>query len=60
MQELMEVRLKDEIIHVNSDWMESNVSGDYLYEGRHAQHKLPLISISRGFVGRADILITSG
>lgn len=26
MQELMEVRLKDEIIHMNNDWMDSNVS----------------------------------
>lgn len=25
MQEMMEVRLKDEIVHVNNDWMEGNV-----------------------------------
>lgn len=29
MQELMDVRLKDEIIHVNNDWMESSVSLEF-------------------------------
>lgn len=43
MQEMMEVRLKDEIVHVNNDWMESNVCTEKASLLLEAQLKIKII-----------------